>query len=172
MILNQWPVYKTKTGTPIRYVTALPVDSIKQNATGSAVLSFAGGYGSVEVDDRFMSLWNPVSGGYAVQDEQGQLTFVAKATFEAAYETTAPAAVVADGSITAAKLADGSVSSTKLAANAVTDPKVAAAAAVKGTKLVTAAAATSAGGTVTVPAGTTVDAAIKIILDAVDPSAA
>lgn len=170
MILNQWPVYKSKTGTPVRYVTALPVDNVKQNATGSAVLNFAGGYGSVTVDDRFQSLWNPVAGGYAVQDEQGQLTFIGKTAFEAAFETTGPAAVVADGSITAAKLADNSVSGSKLAANAVTDAKVAAAAAVKGTKLVTAAAATSAGGTVTVPAGTTVDAAIKIILDAVDPS--
>lgn len=170
MILNKWPIYKSKSGSPVRYVSALPIDNIQQNATGSAVLNFAGGYGSLSVDDRFMSLWNPVASGYAVQDEQGQLSFISKTAFEASFETTGPAAVIADGAITSAKLADNAVTAAKLATNAVTDAKVSSAAAVKGTKVVTASATTSSGGAVTVPAGTTLDAAVKIVLDAANPS--
>lgn len=55
-------------------------------------------------------------------------------------------------------------------ANAINNAKVAAAAGIVGTKIVTAAAVTSAGGTLTIPAGTTLDAALKIIADKVNPA--
>lgn len=77
------------------------------------------------------------------------------------------------GAVTGNATFDGSANSSiaaTLSSNAVGDANVASNAAIKGTKLATAAVITSAGGTITIPAGSTMDAALKIVVDKVNPS--
>ncbi len=83
-------------------------------------------------------------------------------------------AITLTGDVTGTVNFDGSAAAAitaAIGAGVIVNADVAAAAAIVGTKIVTAAAITSAGGDITIPAGTTLDAALKIIADFADPTA-
>lgn len=81
--------------------------------------------------------------------------------------------IALSGDLSGNNLFDGSAGvsiSATIGNGTVNNAKVSSTAGIVGTKIVTAAAVTSAGAGITIPAGTTLDAALKIIVDKVNPA--
>lgn len=113
----------------------------------------------------------PVSNAHAAT--KAYVDTLKPATASSADKLATARTVALSGAVTGSQSFDGSgnitIAST-LASGGVSDTNVAANAAIKGTKLATASAITSAGGSLQIPAGSTMDAALKIIADKVNPA--
>lgn len=148
MIIKDWPTYQSLSDAT-RFVRALKITGRKQANNGLVTLSFGDGYPDIQIDPAFNGVWNPAIGGWVVEALDGSMSYISDSAFSAQF-----------------KLASGS----QVAPGSVSDASVSASAAIKGTKIVTASVITSAGSALTIPAGSTLDAALKIIADKVNPA--
>jgi len=85
------PAYThSKTQKTVHALKIANVGPLNGGPDGVAELSFDAPVGPIPVDKAFITKYKPTVGGYYVQDEDGNASYSAAATFEAAYKLSKP----------------------------------------------------------------------------------